>query len=287
VGIPRLPFGTTGHSSSRIIFGAVALAGATPAESEETLRLLLDHGVNHIDTAASYGDSEDQLRPWLAELRDAFFLATKTGERTAAGARESILRSLERMGVDRVDAIQLHNLVHPGEWEVALGPGGALEAAIEARDEGLVRFIGVTGHGLTVAHQHRRALDVFPFDSVLAPCNPVVLRDPVYEPDFAELRRTCGERGVALQTIKALTRGPWGSREHTSTVWYEPLTAQDEIDRAVWFVLGHDDVFLNTVGDRTLLPRVLDAAERFGAAPEPSEIDELIERARMTPLFVS
>ena len=197
--------------SSRIVFGAVALSGATPSESNAVLELLLQHGVNHIDTAASYGDSEDQLRPWLVEHRDAFFLATKTGDRSRDAARDSIHRSLDRMGVASVDMIQLHNLVHPGEWEEALGPGGALEAALEARDEGLVRFIGVTGHGLTVAHQHRRALDVFPFDAVLAPCNPVVLRDPVYGPDFEALARVCAERNVALQTIKAITRGPWGS----------------------------------------------------------------------------
>ena len=285
--IPRIPFGRTGQLSSRVVFGAVALAGATREESEQTLELLLEHGINHIDTAASYGDSEDQLRPWLLVHRDAFFLATKTEERTAAGARESIHRSLERMGVDVIDSIQLHNLVHPGEWEQALGPGGALEAALEARAEGLVRFVGVTGHGLTVAHQHRRALDLFPFDSVLAPCNPVLLRDPVYGPDFAELVRVCRERDVAVQTIKAVTRGPWGAAEPTSGVWYEPLTAQPDIDTAVWFVLGHDDVFLNTVGDRQLLPAVLDAAVRFTSPPSGADVDALVEGARMTPLFVS
>ena len=285
--IERAPFGSTGHQSSRVVFGAVALDGATPAESEATLALVLEHGINHIDTAPTYGDSEDQLRPWLAEHRDRFFLATKTGERTAAGARESIHRSLERMGVAGVDLIQLHNLVHPGEWEQALGPGGALEAALEARDEGLVRFIGVTGHGLTVAHQHVGALERFPFDSVLAPCNPTLLRDPVYGPDFAELVRVCGERGVAVQTIKAITRGPWGAAEHTAGTWYEPLTRQEDLDTAVWFVLGHTRVFLNTVGDRTLLPAVLDAAERFAGPPADDEIERLVERARMTPLFVS
>jgi len=285
--IEQAPFGSTGHHSSRVIFGAVALAGASPAESEATLALVLEHGINHIDTAASYGDSEDQLRPWLAEHRDRFFLATKTGERTAVEARESIHRSLERMGVGAVDLIQLHNLVHPGEWEQALGPGGALEAAIEARDEGLVRFIGVTGHGLTVAYEHLRALERFPFDSVLAPCNPTLLRDPVYGPDFAELVRVCGERGVAVQTIKAITRGPWGAVEPTAGTWYEPLTAHEDIDLAVSFVLGHPGVFLNTVGDRTLLPAVFDAAERFTGPPDGNEIERLVERARMTPLFVS
>jgi aryl-alcohol dehydrogenase-like predicted oxidoreductase len=285
--IARAPFGRTGHESSRVIFGAVALAGASPAESDATLTLLFEHGINHIDTAASYGDSEDQLRPWLAEHRGTFFLATKTGDRDKASARESIHRSLERMGVSSVDLIQLHNLVHPGEWKQALGPGGALEAAIEARDEGLVRFIGVTGHGLTVAHQHLRSLERFPFDSVLAPCNPSQLRDPVYGPDFAELVRVCGERGVAVQTIKAITRGPWGAAEKTGATWYEPLTAPEDIDPAVWFVLGQTGLFLNAVGDRTLLPAVLDAAERFLAPPGDDEIERLVERARLTPLFVS
>lgn len=287
VAIPRIPFGRTGHDSSRVIFGAVALAGATPAESEETLELVLAHGINHIDTAASYGDSEDQLRAWLADHRDAFFVATKTGERTAAAARESLHRSLERMGIDRLDAIQLHNLVHPGEWEQALGPGGALEALVEARDEGLVRFIGVTGHGLTVAYQHRLALDRFPFDSVLAPCNPVMLRDPVYGRDFARLVERCSTDTVAVQTIKAVTRGPWGSADPTRPTWYEPLTEQSDIDLAVWFVLGQPGLFLNTVGDRGLLQQVLDAASRFGAIPTNAEIDALVERARLTPLFVS
>ena len=269
------------------MFGAVALSGATPAESNAVLELLLEHGVNHIDTAASYGDSEDQLRPWLAEHREAFFLATKTGDRSRGAARDSIHRSLDRMGVTSVDLIQLHNLVHPGEWDQALGPGGALEAVLEARDEGLVRFVGVTGHGLTVAHQHRRALDAFPFDAVLAPCNPVALRDPVYGPDFEALARVCTERNVALQTIKAITRGAWGTARRTAATWYEPLTDQDEIDVAVAFVLGRENVFLNTVGDRKLVPRVLDAAERFSGPPDQDALDAFVERARMTPLFVS
>jgi hypothetical protein len=140
---------------------------------------------------------------------------------------------------------------------------------------------------LTVAHQHRRALDVFPFDAVLAPCNPVALRDPVYGPDFEVLARVCAERTVALQTIKAITRGPWGSADPTAGTWYEPLTERDEIDVAVAFVLGRENVFLNTVGDRELLPSVLDAAERFSGPPDAEALDALVERARMTPLFVS
>jgi aryl-alcohol dehydrogenase-like predicted oxidoreductase len=285
--IVRMPFGRTGHDSSRTIFGAAALGQVSERESREALDVLLEHGVNHIDTAASYGESEDRLRPWLREHRDGFFVATKTADRTYAEARESIRRSLERMGVDRVDMIQLHNLVHPGEWETALSEGGALEAAVEARAEGLVRFIGVTGHGLTVAHQHLRSLERFPFDAVLAPYNPVAVRDHRYGPDFEELATVCATRGVALQTIKSITRGPWGTTPHHSAVWYEPLTEQDDIDLAVWWVLGRDGVFLNTAADVVLLPRVLDAAERFERPPADGAVAALVERASMSPLFVS
>jgi aryl-alcohol dehydrogenase-like predicted oxidoreductase len=282
--MPRRPFGATGHVSSRCIFGAAALARASEAESLAALEVVLSSGVNHVDTAASYGDAEERLRPWFREHRPDFFLATKTGERAYAPARESIRRSLDRMGVDRVDLLQLHNLVHPDEWDVALGPGGALEAAIEARDEGLVRFIGVTGHGLTVACMHLRSLERFPFDSVLLPYNLAIMRDAAYAADFERLLGVCAEREVAVQTIKGITRGPWGSRERTAGTWYEPLTRQEDIDRAVWWVLGRD-VFLNTVGDLELLPRVLAAGRRFVARPADDEMDELQERLALSSLF--
>src|SRR6476469_4814668 len=178
--IETQPFGATGHESSRVIFGAAALWEVTQREADPALELLLEYGVNHIDTAASYGDAELRLAPWLREHRDRFFLATKTGERAYAAAREEIRRSLERMNVDQVDLIQLHCLVHPDEWELALSEQGALRAATEARDEGLVRFIGVTGHGLTIAAMHRRSLERFAFDSVLFPYSPVITRDAVY-----------------------------------------------------------------------------------------------------------
>ena len=162
--IPTETFGRTGHRSTRAIFGAAALSAVTQAEADRTMELLLRSGVNHIDTAASYGDSELRLGPWMERHRADFFLATKTGERTSQAAYDQIRRSLERLRVDHVDLIQLHNLVDPTEWETALGPGGALEAAIRAREEGLVRFIGVTGHGITVAAMHRRALERFDFE---------------------------------------------------------------------------------------------------------------------------
>jgi aryl-alcohol dehydrogenase-like predicted oxidoreductase len=283
--IARAPFGSTGHESTRTVFGAAALGSVSQADADRTLELLLEHGVNHIDTAASYGESELRLAPWLGQHRDEVFLATKTGIRDRAGAREEIRRSLDRLGVDHVDLLQLHNLVDPIEWETALRGGGALEAAIEARDEGLVRFIGVTGHGLTVARMHLRSLERFAFDSVLAPYSYVQLRDEHYAADFEELAAVCAERGVAVQTIKSITLAPWDGREQTAATWYEPLREQEDIDLAVDWVLGRPDVFLNTVGDIALVPKVLDAARRYESRPSDEAMDELVARRQLVPLF--
>jgi aryl-alcohol dehydrogenase-like predicted oxidoreductase len=283
--IAKAPFGGTGHESSRTIFGAAALGSLSQAEADPTLELLLEHDVNHIDTAAGYGDSELRLAPWLSQHRDRFFLATKTGQRDRAGAREEIRRSLDRLGVDRVDLLQLHNLVDVIEWETALREGGALEAAVEARDEGLVRFIGVTGHGLTVARMHRRSLERFPFDSVLLPYSYVQMGDERYAADFEALADVCADRGVAMQTIKAITLAPWDGREQTAATWYEPLCEQSDIDLAVHWVLGRPGVFLNTVGDVALLPKVLDAASRFASRPTNETMDALTANRNLVPLF--
>ena len=284
--IARHAFGATGHESSRVIFGAAALAAVSQDEADAALPLLLEHGVNHIDTAASYGDSERRLAPWLREHRDRFFLATKTGERGYVDAREEIRRSLERLGVEVVDLLQLHNLVHPAEWDLALSDDGALRAAVEARDEGLVRFIGVTGHGLTVAEMHLRSLSRFAFDSVLFPYSHVIVQDAGYGRDVSRLLTTCRERHVAVQTIKGISQGPWGSAVRTAGTWYEPLVEQEEIDLAVHWVLWEPTVFLNTPGDLELLPCVLDAAERFLGRPDDREMAALLEERRMSSLFV-
>src|SRR3954470_10821051 len=270
--IERAPFGATGHDSSRAIFGAAALGKVSKGDADRTLELLLQHGVNHIDVAASYGDAELRIATWLRRHEGEFFVATKTGERTYRAAREEIRRSLDRLGVDRVDSIQLHNLVDVIDWEIALGPDGALEAAIEAREEGLVRFIGVTGHGVSVAEMHRRSLERFAFDSVLAPYNYVQLRDPRYAETFEALAAVCAERNVALQTIKSLARARWDGREHTAATWYEPLREQADVDLAVHWVLGRPEAFLLTTGDVDILPRLLDAADRFERRPSDEEM---------------
>jgi aryl-alcohol dehydrogenase-like predicted oxidoreductase len=284
--IGRAPFGATGHDSSRVIFGAAALGSVSKADADRTLDVLLEHGINHIDVAASYGDAELRIASWLRRHPGTFFVATKTGERTYRGAREEIRRSLDRLGVDRVDSIQLHNLVDVIEWDTALSADGALEAAVEAREEGLVRFIGVTGHGLSVPEMHRRSLERFPFDSVLAPYNHFQMQDARYAETFEALAAVCAERNVALQTIKSLARRRWDGREHTAATWYEPLRDQRDIDLAVSWVLARPEAFLLTTGDVNILPRLLDAAERYEGRPSDEDMAALGDRAEAEPLFV-
>jgi aryl-alcohol dehydrogenase-like predicted oxidoreductase len=284
--LPRAPFGATGHDSSRVVFGAAALASVSKGDADRALDQLLEHGINHIDVAAGYGDAELRIAPWLKRNPGTFFVATKTGERTYRGAREEIRRSLDRLGVDRVDSIQLHDLVDVIEWDAALSADGALEAAIEAREEGLVRFIGVTGHGLSVPEMHRRSLERFPFDSVLAPYNYVQMQDARYASTFEALAAVCAERNVALQTIKSLARRRWDGRTATAATWYEPLREQADIDLAVHWVLGRADAFLLTTGDVGILPGLLDAAERFERRPSDDDMATLAARSESEPLFV-
>src|SRR4030088_1356710 len=210
--IPLDAFGRTGHKSSRTLFGAASLSRVSQDIADRTLEVLIRHGVNHIDTAASYGDAELRIRPWLKREPGRFFLATKTDARTKNQAREELHRSLDRLGVDHVDLWQLHNLADPIEWDTALSPGGVIEAAVDARAEGLVRFIGVTGHGAQIAASHRRSLERFDFDSVLLPYNYVTMRLPYYAENLYALVQTCAERKVAMQTIKSIALRPWLGR---------------------------------------------------------------------------
>lgn len=283
--IERRPFGRTGHQSSATLFGAAALARASQADADRALDVLLQYGVNHIDTAARYGDSELRVGAWMGRHRKDFFLATKTGERGRAAARDNIHRSLERLRVDHVDLLQLHSLGHPDEWEQALGPDGALEAAVEARAQGLVRAIGVTGHGWTIAAMHKRSLARFDFDSVLLPFNFFMAQSVRYRANFEEVLGICRERNVAVQVIKSIARGPWATTDRTRTTWYQPLEEQADIDRAVHWALGVPGVFLNTAGDLGLLPKVLDAANRFERRPPDEEMAAMVDAAKVTSLF--
>lgn len=283
--IAKQPFGRSRHLSSRILLGAAAFSDITQAEADEALELSFSFGVNHVDTAASYGKAEDLIGNWISRHGKQFFLATKTGKRSKREAREEIHRSLERLQVHQVDLLQLHNLVDPQEWETALGPGGALEAAVEAREQGLVRFIGITGHGVTVAAMHRKALDRFDFDSVLLPFSYTMAENEQYRDEFFKLVDVCQSRNTAVQTIKSVVRSPWGQHEPDRATWYRPLEQQAEIDRAVHWVLGHPGLFLNSAGDIHILPMVLDAADRFVASPGDDEMQAQVDRLEMQPLF--
>jgi aryl-alcohol dehydrogenase-like predicted oxidoreductase len=284
--IERRPFGRTGHASTVTLFGAAALARVDQAEADRTLDVLLRYGVNHIDTAPRYGDAELRIGPWMARHRKDFFLATKTAARTRADAREDIHRSLDRLRVDHVDLLQLHALGHPDDWEQAMGPGGALEALIEAREQRLVRFLGVTGHGWTIAAMHRRSLARFDFDSVLLPYNFLLAQNERYRRNFEDLLALCRERDVAVQVIKSIARGPWATSERTHATWYQPLEAQADIDRAVHWALAVPGIFLNTVGDVYALPMFLDAARRFGGhRPSDDVMAAMLDARRMTSLF--
>jgi aryl-alcohol dehydrogenase-like predicted oxidoreductase len=284
--IDRAAFGRTGHESSRVIFGAAALATMRQEAADELLTLLLDAGVNHLDAAAAYGDAELRLAPWLAAHRGEFFVATKTGDRSGDAARASLERSLERLGVDQVELIQLHNLVEADEWDIAFGPGGAVEALARARDEGLARFVGVTGHGLRIARMHARSLERFDFDSVLFPYSHLLMQHDAYRADVERLLAICEERDVATQTIKAVARRRWADRERHFS-WYEPLGDDGAIDRAVRHVLARSGLFLISSSDARLLRPTLAAAARIGveAVPSADELDRDVVAHGMRPLF--
>jgi aryl-alcohol dehydrogenase-like predicted oxidoreductase len=281
-----LPFGRTWHTSTRIIFGAASLSRVNQDDADRTLEVLLEHEIKHIDVAASYGEAELRVAPWLKRHPGAFFIATKTDERRAEDAREQLHRSLDRLAVDHVDLWQLHNLSDPIQWDRALSPGGAIDAAVRAREEGLVRAIGVTGHGTQVAATHRRSLQRFDFDSVLAPYNFLTMQNPYYRENFDGLQAICHERGAAVQTIKSIAYRPWMGRERVTSTWYQPLTDPKDIDLAVHWALGRPGTFVISAGDIHLLPHVLAAAERFESAPSDAAMDTIVRRLEMEPLFV-
>jgi aryl-alcohol dehydrogenase-like predicted oxidoreductase len=281
------PFGSTGHQSSRLIFGAAALGSARQDVADRIIAEVMAAGINHFDTAASYGDSELRLAPFLADHRADVFLATKTGERTGSAARAELERSLTRMGVDQIDLIQLHNLVENDEWEAAHAPGGVVEAMAKARDEGLVRFIGVTGHGLRIPGMHVRSLAEFPFDSVLFPYNHALLGLDAYRADVEALLALCAERAVATQTIKSVARRRWTDDTERHFSWYEPLSDEGAINRAVRFVLARPGLFLNTSSDVRLLSAIVAAASSPLATvpPDVTDLQADILAQGIAPLF--
>ena len=256
-------FGRTGHTSTVAIFGGAAFWDVTQAEADAALERVIAAGVNHIDVAPSYGLAEERVGPWLARERSRFFLGCKTMERTKAGAAAELRRSLERLQVDAFDLYQIHAVTKRDELDQVTGPGGALEAILDARAEGLTRFIGITGHGLDAPAIFQEALRRFDFDSVLFPINFVLHANPTYRRDVEELLRQCHTRDVGVMVIKAIAKGPWDDRPKIYNTWYEPFDDADHIQQCVNFALSQDVTGLCTAGDVTILPLFLEACERF------------------------
>jgi predicted aldo/keto reductase-like oxidoreductase len=280
-----MEFGRTGHLSTRVLFGAASLSRVTQDEADKTFELLLKYGINHIDTAHSYGDAERRIGPWMKHHRKEFFLATKTEIRTKKEAFEELQESLDKLQTDHVDLWQFHCLVDPEEWKIAMGEGGVLEAAIEAKRQGLVRYVGVTGHGFTAPSMHVKSLGRYPFDSVLFPYNYPMMQQQAYKEQVDRLLSLCAEQQVAVQTIKSIARRNIGDREKVHATWYEPIESPAEIARAVQWVLSNKQVFLNSVGDIHLLPHVLEAATSTIEPVPDSEMEAMVQREEMEPLF--
>ncbi len=284
--IDKISFGKTGHQSSRTIFGAVSLWEASQSEADRVLDLLWEFGVNHIDTAPSYGDSEQRLGPWMKKYRDQFFLATKTSEQTYQDSKDQFYRSLDRLQVDSVDLLQFHNLTDAITRETIFKPGGALEFLIEAKEQGLTRNIGITGHGLDTPRFHMQTLKRFAFDSVLLPCNYLLMQRPDYATEFQKLLSYCSEHQIAVQTIKAIARGYWGNNKRSHNTWYEPLSDEEAIAINVHWVLGIPEIFLNTVGDLQELRKMLKAASNFKQRPSEERMSNVVEDMKMLTLFL-
>jgi aryl-alcohol dehydrogenase-like predicted oxidoreductase len=278
-------FGRTGHNSTIAIFGAAAFWEISQADADKVIEQVLAAGVNHFDVAPSYGQAEARLGPWMPRIRKDIFLGCKTTERTKDGAWNELRASLKRLQTEAFDLYQFHAVTTFDELDAIFASGGALEAFLEAREQGLFKYIGITGHGVDAPAIYLEALRRFDFDSILFPLNFVQMANPEYRKNTEELIRVCRERNVGTMVIKTITKAPWGEREHTATTWYEPFTDQATIQRAVNFALSHDVTGLCTVGDVRVLPLVLEACQNFTPMDE-AEREALIATGRQfAPLF--
>jgi aryl-alcohol dehydrogenase-like predicted oxidoreductase len=278
-------FGRTGHMSTIAIFGAAAFWEISQQDADKVLEQVIEAGVNHIDVAPSYGQAEERIGPWMPRERGRFFLGCKTTERTKDGAWNEMQRSLKRLQTETFDLYQCHAITTMEELDAITMKGGALEAFVEARQRGLIQFIGITGHGADAPQIYLEALRRFDFDSVLFPLNFVQMANPEFRTYTEELIATCKAKDVGTMIIKAITKGPWGERPHTATTWYEPFDKMDDIQRALNFALSYDVTGFCTAGDTKILPMVLKACENFKRLGS-SELEEMIKSGNQyEPLF--
>jgi len=272
--------------STIAIFGGAAFWEISQEDADKVMEQVIAAGINHLDVAPSYGQAENRVGPWMPRERKRFFLGCKTTERTRAGAWKEMHESLKRLQTESFDLYQCHAVTTMVELDAITMQGGALEAFVEARREGLTKFIGITGHGANAPQLYLEALRRFDFDTVMFPLNFIQMANPVYGRYAEELVSVCKARDIGTLVIKSVTKAPWGDRPHTATTWYEPFDQYDEIQRAVNFALSHDVTGLCTAGDTRLLPLVINACEHFSPL-SPAEREEMIESGRQyQPLFV-
>jgi aryl-alcohol dehydrogenase-like predicted oxidoreductase len=277
--------GRTGHESSVLIFGGAALWDETPQTALDAIQMVRARGVNHFDVAPQYGKSEELVGPWLANHRDEVFLGCKTLERTCQGAWDELQRSLKVLQVEQIDLYQFHAVGDRDRLDQVLAPGGALEAFLDAREKGLIRYIGITGHGYTTPAVHFEALERFAFDTVMTPLNFIQMADPQFRADFSRLAKLATEQDVGLMIIKTFTKGPWGNRPKTYNTWYEPFDTPEEMQNAVNFVLSQPVTGFTHPGDLRLLPMALDAAENFRRLDDQEQAALVASAEGAMPLF--
>ena len=278
-------FGRTGHMSSIAIFGAAAFWQISQADADKVMETIIEAGVNHIDVAPSYGQAEIRIGPWMPQERQRFFLGCKTMERSKAGAWNEMQESLKRLQTETFDLYQCHAITTVEELDAVTMKGGALEAFVEARREGLTKYIGITGHGVNTPQIYLEALRRFDFDSVMFPLNFVQMANPEFRKYAEELIATCKAKDVGTMVIKSITKGPWGERQHTATTWYEPFDKADDIQRAVNFALSYEVTGLCTAGDTRVFPMMLKACENFTRLDHDA-MQEMIKLGRQyEPLF--
>ena len=278
-------FGRTGHLSTVAIFGAAALWEIEQKDADKVMELVIEAGVNHIDVAPSYGQAEQRIGPWMPRERERFFLGCKTMERTKKGAWEEIQRSLNLLQTEHFDLYQLHAITNQEELDACTMAGGALEALVEARQQGLTSHIGITGHGVDAPRLFIEALSRFDFDSVLFPLNFVQMSNPAFRKDVEALIALCNEKDVGTMIIKTITKGPWGEKEKTATTWYEPFDQMEEIQGSVNFALSYEVTGLCTAGDTNVLPLVLKACQNYSPLDQSQREAMLQSGQKFEPLF--
>jgi aryl-alcohol dehydrogenase-like predicted oxidoreductase len=272
-------FGRTEHMSTVAIFGGAAFWDVDQAQADRAMELVTSHGVNHIDVAPSYGKAELRLGPWLSRHRDRVFLGCKTMERTRERATDELHQSLERLHADHFDLYQLHAITKMEELDAVTAPGGALEALVAAREAGLTRFLGITGHGADSPAIFLEALRRFDFDTILFPLNFVQFADAKFRQDAGRLLEVCAAKDVGTMIIKSIAKGPWADREKRYNTWYEPFDEMEMIQPAVDFVLSQPVTGICMAGETRLLPMLLQACENFKPMTQ-AEQDALIERGK-------